>query len=274
MKAIYTTFDSNVWECIADTKKLADHSDAEALTAIRRAIEAGRIAPYISDVVVTLESVKKHDRESYSKGITVKIERTKEAIEVEEDGTQRISSEIKIRPCFDHHPGLHEKLAAALEKALALGFRFINVPRIGWLRLDDDLYKPMETDEQELAARLNRANEAIRAFEQEGVGSAHILALANQAIQQNPELAPLGQFRAFAYGDPTKIPGAVAEWADGDALAAHYSHGHDVFCTLDRGKSAGFGSVLHKSRRRWLQEKFRIQIFTPTELAAHISCSA
>jgi len=271
MKKIDITFDSNVWENIVDTEKLAVHSNAEALTVIRQAVEAGLIACYISDTYVTLETPNSHQRASHFKEITNRVDRTEPIVEARENVARVIFSELRIRQSFNQHPGLDEIKSTALVKALALGFRFINVPRIGWLRLEDDLYKPMEIDEQELAARLAKTNKAVLAFEQKGLGSAHVWEKAKQAIQQNPDLKLYGQFLAFAHGDSKKIPKAVAEWADGDALAAHYGHGHDVFCTLDNGRNAGTKSVLHKDHRQWLKEEFGLNICTPTELAAHIS---
>jgi hypothetical protein len=52
-----------------------------------------------------------------------------------------------------------------------------------------------------------------------------------------------------------KIADAVGEWADEDALAAHYGYSNDYFCTEDLGKSAikVFGqSILDPAHRTWL----------------------
>src|SRR5256885_1820430 len=34
-----------------------------------------------------------------------------------------------------------------------------------------------------------------------------------------------------------EVARAVAQWADGDSVAAHYAYGNDIFCTLDGGKA-------------------------------------
>jgi hypothetical protein len=110
------------------------------------------------------------------------------------------------------------------------------------------------------------------AFERQGCGVAWVTALGEISLRDHPELTQRGirsPLLAFAYGnDQDAIPDAVAEWADGDALAAHYGHQHDVFCSLDRGRCAGSRSFLHNSRREWLRHQFGLQIRCPTEVAS------
>jgi hypothetical protein len=71
----------------------------------------------------------------------------------------------------------------------------------------------------------------------------------------------------FAFDGSEPIAKLVAEWADGNAILAHYYHDHDYFCTLDQGKGAGTSSVLHKDRRDWLVSEFGIKVISPAELA-------
>jgi len=265
------TFDSNVWESIVDPAKLAVHADAVALGEIRRAIEDKRVAAYLSDVTVLLESIRKADRGTFFADIKTATRRSEDAPSVDPSGMPVIKSTLTIRSVFDHFPRPHEKLSSALERAFALGFKLIKVPRIGWMRLNGELYKPLETDEGSLGARLNRTHHAATVFEAAGCGAAWATKLGEQAIANDPQVAARtnrNPFFALPYcGDQAAISEAIAEWADGDALAAHYGHGHDVFCTLDRGRGAGTQSVLHSSRRAWLESDFGIAILTPVELA-------
>lgn len=272
MKNISVTFDSNVWELIVDIIKLNNHTDVLALKKIKEAIESKKILPYISDVVVTLEAIRKSDRANYIKKITTTMKQTQSVMGTQQDGYTLIYRKINIVTNFDHHPGLHEYLSIALNEALKLGFQFINVPRIAWIRLDENIYKPQDILKQKEI--LTRTFHAARVFEREGLGIAHVLKMGEKVLQQRPNLAQqgIGAIRAFSYSDDlTKIPSAVAEWADGDAMAAHYGHNHDVFCTLDRGRNAGQYSVLHENRRIFLKSKFGIQILTPNELSEYIS---
>jgi len=77
--------------------------------------------------------------------------------------------------------------------------------------------------------------------------------------------------KELAHSDKqSAVADAVAEWADGDALAAHYGHAHDAFCSLDRGRQAGSRSILHLSRRSWLAREFGIRVDSPIELAERL----
>ena len=60
---------------------------------------------------------------------------------------------------------------------------------------------------------------------------------------------------------------AVAEWADGDSVAAHIGYGIDFFCTEDSGKSAGANSIFNVENRAWLNQHFDVKIITLSELA-------
>ena len=271
---VSVTFDSNVWESIADLGKLAVHPDSATLGEIRKAIEDKRVTPYISDVVVLLESIAKADRGKFFAEIKTSARRSEPDVSSNPGGVPGITHRLTINALFDHFPQLHEKLSSALEQAFVLGFKLISVPRIGWMRLDDHLYKPQEADESSIGVRLERTHHAARSFEGAGCGAAWAQKLGSDAIAKDAQVAARtnrNPFFALSYcDDKDAIPGAVAEWADGDALAAHHGHSHDVFCTLDQGRGAGARSVLHNSRRQWLDSDFGIVILTPVELAARL----
>lgn len=50
------------------------------------------------------------------------------------------------------------------------------------------------------------------------------------------------------------------DWADADALAAHYAYGNDVFCTADNASGAGARSVLSRANREKLRKDLGIRI--------------
>ena len=65
-----------------------------------------------------------------------------------------------------------------------------------------------------------------------------------------------------------RVSRAIAEWADGDAIAAHYGYGMDYFCTEDEGRNAHGPSVLDATNRAWLQGEFGIKFVSLDEIAA------
>jgi hypothetical protein len=67
-----------------------------------------------------------------------------------------------------------------------------------------------------------------------------------------------------------EIDDGVAEWADEDALAAHYGYNNDYFCSEDFGRAAiaRFGrSILDQNNRTWLTTTLGIQFVTIRQLA-------
>jgi hypothetical protein len=67
-------------------------------------------------------------------------------------------------------------------------------------------------------------------------------------------------------GSPEQLAAAIAEWVDGDSLAAHYAFGADVFCTSDRARGAGSKSIFYPDNLAKLKEQFPIVVLGPEEL--------
>ena len=63
------------------------------------------------------------------------------------------------------------------------------------------------------------------------------------------------------------------DWADADAIAAHYGYGNDIFCTDDRAKGAGGRSILSANRRAALTRKYGIHFRSLLEVCQEISDS-
>ena len=68
-----------------------------------------------------------------------------------------------------------------------------------------------------------------------------------------------------------KFKNPSAEEADMQAIATHYAHQLDIFCTEDKGRSAGGNSVMKPMNKQALAEKYEIQFCTLSELAHLIS---
>ncbi len=142
-----------------------------------------------------------------------------------------------------------------VKRALDLGMRILNAPRNGCIRIDDssgDLYAK-DADERALAARLERFESIAAAIEARGLGYAHMLKVAR-----------------FAPSDLKKVARAIAEWADGDSLAAHHAYANDLFCTEDRARKAGRDSVMHPAQRGWLKRAYGVEFVSIAELAAAV----
>jgi hypothetical protein len=81
---------------------------------------------------------------------------------------------------------------------------------------------------------------------------------------------PILWLQGLPLADENKVKRAVAEWADGDSVAAHYGFGIQLFCTDDVG-SRKPKSVLAADNRKWLSEKYGIEFVTLKQLAARVA---
>ena len=126
-----------------------------------------------------------------------------------------------------------------------------------------------EPDEAAIARRLDRHIDVVTAIEARGLGCAQAQQVAREIQAEiggyNSFIVYLGKPRTPA--EQRKINRAIAEWADGDSVAAHYGYGIDLFCSDDFGKSASPASVLDNGSRAWLTDAFGIQFVTLARLA-------
>ena len=242
------TFDSNVWEKVID-------EDDHHFVKIKHKIRTGEIRPYICEIALSLEAIEKKLRAEFFKSYEPSI---KFEYLPTEDGTVRMR--MCIEPNNELHPGLHPKLRDKLLEARDLGFRVLRMTRFGTVRpkdIPDDMYVCID-EFWKYAEPLASCSEYIAAL---GCGQA--------AYNQLKE-----RFNLFD-SDRTGIPSefekrfqeAVAEWVDGDALSAHYASGNELFCTDDKARNAGTGSIFHSQNRARVEKKFGIKIISSHDAA-------
>jgi hypothetical protein len=140
-----------------------------------------------------------------------------------------------------------EETMSRVRRALELGMRILSAPRAGSTRiLDGDPY----AQDADRETRLTRYASIAAAIEARGLGYARVSKVAQS--------------------DSNQFARAVAEWADGDSVAAHHSYGNDLFCTQDRAVRAGRHSVLHPANRGWLRRVYAVEFVTIAELAQRL----
>lgn len=165
--------------------------------------------------------------------------------------------------------------AARVTRALDLGMRILSAPRVGGVRVDcpkGDLYVE-DADESALALRLRRYESIATAIEKRGLGFARVSRMARRLARRAsaPEGWTDSLNRATGPGEIRKVARAIAEWADGDSVAAHHGYANDLFCTEDRAGKAGRHSVLHPAHRNWLRRTYGVIFVNLSELAALLS---
>lgn len=155
--------------------------------------------------------------------------------------------------------GLSEYLTKNINDALKIGFKFIHFPRIGAPRhMLSELGKAAEI--LPLHERLERSFACARYIESLGCGKASLMNMlqdTQHGLVQSVQQDPINE-KKFAKG--------VAEWMDGDALAATYGYAIKFFCTYDQGIGAGKNSILHPDNRESFEREFDVKITTPKEI--------
>src|SRR6267143_2097129 len=119
--------------------------------------------------------------------------------------------------------------------------KLLGVPRLARDSVDDPegTRYLAETDDGEVARRLERHWDVGTAIEARGLGCAQAQRIAGEIR------AEVGGHHPFAFylGNPRnpaerkKINRAIKEWADGDSVAAQYGYKIDLFCSEDFGKN-------------------------------------
>jgi hypothetical protein len=169
---------------------------------------------------------------------------------------------------------LDQRQADRFLAAFQLGMKLLGAPRVGMVRVDDPdgSRYVAEPGEDQIGRRLDRHGNVVTAIEARCLGCAQAQKIASKI---RAEVGGYGSFISYL-GKPRtpaeqeKINRAIAEWADGDSIAAHYGYGNDFFCTEDFGKSASEASVRDDANRKWLSETFGIRFATLAELAAMV----
>jgi hypothetical protein len=255
------TFDTNVFQQVVEPKRCIEQSCHAACVAINAALKSGRINGYFSEAMISLDALTKNDK-------------------VDVVGSSRImcrSYALNTPPLSvtifigrqSERREIPTEFLASLQKALDLGMRALIGPRLFGYSLaihgfGDKFYEPIAPERFVACADLTNAVDSDLLSRE--VGRAQAIKFGCDFIAEG-EWWPQGLERAAANGRHKQVRKIVNEWADGEAIAAHVGYGNDFFCTHDQARGAGQNSVLSKTHRNWLAEKYGVQFVTLHELA-------
>ena len=240
------TFDTNVWEPMVNEEK-------PHLIEIKNKILDGKIQAYICEIALDLEAIQNKKRAEFFENY--------EPITTVEDlpsENGKLGMQFSIAPNTEVHPGIHQKQWDKLLKARDLGFRVLRMTNAGTVRtkeIPDDMYVQQGDEEfLEYAELLGNCNDFIV-----GLGCGRAAYDPYKARFLGGQTIPKEQKRKFEK--------AIAEWVDGEALSAHYAAGNDYFCTNDKARNAGTGSIFHNQNRTQLEKEFGIKILSSCKAA-------
>jgi hypothetical protein len=256
------TFDSNVWQLVVMPEENLSEPDAASFVKIHAAILNGRLIPYLSETIFTLEGINKKDRKYFLGEYDPKVE-------VKERSQGNLMSlDFSLGPDEDAHPGNNEYLKKYLPAAVKLGFKIIHAPRIaGVVNRDVKEFLVKLPNNHDMSAYINKATEVGERIDGEfesGMTPLRNILDKYPQFRNNSFHKWISQLPA---SEDKPIAKAVAEWADGDSVAAHIGIGADYFCTRDGAKGAGKSSILSSGKVDTLRREFNFQKVTPAELA-------
>jgi hypothetical protein len=250
--AFKVAFDKNVYEFVVEPTKVANISFIErrAYQQIHSAIQEGKILPFISETILTYETLAKKDR--------FRVLSHEKPISVSSDGDK-----VSISSNVDLHSGSHDKDLYYLTKAIELGFKILPGKRFGKLInpiVCSDWYYITGEDYFEIAERFAAVTNEI-----ENLGGGYRRFQLEIGADVHQHLNRIELFKLYK-GSEKKLSKAIAEWSDGDSVALHIAYGLDYFCTHDRGKNAGKNSVFSDSIYSHIRNKFGFTKLSPAEL--------
>lgn len=267
MVAMKITFDSNTYRRAVDPARFPNDASLAALQAIHAAIQDGRITPFLSETVASLEGVTKAQRGAYFAAAKPDLNVT--TIQLP-DGSIKFG--ITMEPNNALHPGVPPAAERWLKDAVTLGFRFMRAPRISMPTPAFLTAADAYATDDDLEGRQELFHQAGRDLEARGAGMAVAKGIGETIAARMKVTKPWFEVldKPIDVHEERAIERAIGEWADGDTVAAHIGYGHDAICTEDKGRSAGAPSIFNATNRTWLASSYGVIILNPSELAARL----
>lgn len=258
---VTATFDSNVWRKIVSPSRFPRDPASSVFQKLHDFILTSSLKGLLSETIFDLEAIPKKQRAVFFRSYQPKTTH----VTVSSSGGS-YHGRVKIGPDLESHPGNSDYHNQHLEDALALGFKLLRCPRIGMPKSPNTSpHMFLATTNEELGPVFERLGVALEFVSSLGAGIEQARSVANQFRTESDRVWYEAFWRA-PEAEKHLVPKAIAEWADGDSIAAHIAHQVDYFCTLDQAIGAGSSSVFSPSNRIALTDKFGVVFVTPEEL--------
>jgi hypothetical protein len=251
------TFDSNTLDSVV-SPETAQRENRDAAVTVQAAVKDGRIRGFFSETLYTLEGIVNCERSEILGKTRVKV---------------GASSVFSVGSHHERNP-LNPRALARIQGALDLGMLPLRTAALFPRRYDDrfPLFVPAG-GHTELVSCMDKVNALTLEIMKRGFGQAVARDIGVRFGERRvnlaePELWHQSLDRARGKKEQKQVAEAVAEWADGDSVGAHYGFGIDLFCSEDFGGSGP--SVLDHNNRKWLHEEFGIVFVTLAELAQRV----
>lgn len=251
-------FDSNTWRKVVDPSQFAADENYECFVKIHEAITRGDIEAYLSETMFTTEAIVRKKRQGYFAKMAPKVTHKTSAIGNSVKMTFTLGPNEDDAILFDETIQI---LKDFFDKAVAMGFRIVRLPRLGGLVnpvVEKVLYIAPDFD-----TFFNKAVEVSEKIEGNDAGFYWL-----KEIGETYSTQWLDGLKKAPDTECKHIAKAAAEWADGESVAICVGLGCDYFCTHDQAKGAGHRSVFSANNLSWLKNDYHFTTIDIPSLAA------
>jgi hypothetical protein len=258
------TFDSNVWQIVVSPDRYPEDQAISSFKEINSHIRSGHLLGFLAEPIFTLEAIKKVDRRDFFQKFSPPFT-FQENIQA-----NIVNLSMSIESDQSSHPGNNTYLTTYLIEALQLGFKVLRCPRNSWIKnpdLKDEWFIALA--ELDKSPYLEDFAHLVSKIKERGCGSYDLEEIGKRYASDNEHWTE-GMKKAPVLEDRAIVK-AFAEWADGDAIAAHIANKNQYFCTRDVARGAGQVSVLSMQNRNWLEAEYGATFVTPEQLAKLLS---
>jgi hypothetical protein len=124
------TFDKNTYEFVVDPEKASNQMttiERDCFKTINKSIIDGRIIPYISESILTIETINSKDRKS----VFSRRDRITVTTKTKTASKNNFVTEVNISSNTDAYPENNDHYQIYLPKAIKLGFKILPIFRFG-----------------------------------------------------------------------------------------------------------------------------------------------
>lgn len=265
------TFDSQTFRSVVQPDRHLRHLSRRSLERVHAAVLRGAIQPVASEGIFALEEIARSDRANFLASRRTELE----TVEEQANGNA-IHVSLRVGPDHSQHPGLAPESQQRYQAAIALGFRFLNIPRFGMVRPREFLcpgnYLDCGNDFSAFTGYAERFGHVAEKIEARGAGFAIAQTIGERARTRAKCQANwcelLTDPRFLNDSERREVGAAVSEWCDGDLVASHVAHGLTYICTEDRAGRRQRPSVFNRENRDWLSKEFGVHFVSLDELAS------
>lgn len=258
------TFDKNTYEFVVDPEKASNQMttiERDCFKTINKSIIDGRIIPYISESILTIETINSKDRKS----VFSRRDRITVTTKTKTASKNNFVTEVNISSNTDAYPENNDHYQIYLPKAIKLGFKILPIFRFG--KIVNPMIKkswyyiPKSKHNFDIPFKFSTIVDMI---EEKGYGFSVVKKLLG--IDENDNQSWINYLYCYK-GSDKLLSKAIAEWSDADSIAIHIACDINLFCTNDGSTRNKANSVFSTEMKSILTDEYKIIFVTPIQLS-------